>query len=78
MISEPIDFLGDDRWTMFSMVLVGVFVSIPFTAYVFLAGLNAIPQDVYEAAGSTAPGRGRSTGGSRCRCCARRSWWRAS
>jgi multiple sugar transport system permease protein len=50
VISQPIDFLGDDRWTMFSMVLVGVFVSIPFTAYVFLAGLNAIPQDVYEAA----------------------------
>ena len=32
------------------MVLVGVFVSIPFTAYVFVAGLNAIPTDVYEAA----------------------------
>ena len=32
------------------MILVGVFVSIPFTAYVFVAGLNAIPRDVYEAA----------------------------
>jgi multiple sugar transport system permease protein len=50
VISKPIDFLGDDRWTMPSMILVGVFVSIPFTAYVFLAGLNAIPDDVYEAA----------------------------
>jgi ABC-type sugar transport system permease subunit len=50
LISKPIDFLGDDRWTMISMVAVGVFVSIPFTAYVFLAGLNAIPTDVYEAA----------------------------
>jgi len=50
LISTPIDFLGDDRWTMPSMVLVGVFVSIPFTAYVFVAGLNAIPADVYEAA----------------------------
>ena len=50
VISTPIDFLGDDRWTMPSMVLVGVFVSIPFTAYVFVAGLNAIPTDVYEAA----------------------------
>jgi hypothetical protein len=45
-----IDFLGDDNWTMASMVAVGVFVSIPFTAYVFLAGLNNIPHDVYEAA----------------------------
>src|SRR5450759_700442 len=48
--SGPIDFLGDDRWTMASMILVGIFVSVPFTAYVFVAGLNAIPGDVYEAA----------------------------
>jgi ABC-type sugar transport system permease subunit len=50
LISKPIDFLGDDRWTMTSMIAVGVFVSIPFTAYVFLAGLNSIPSDVFEAA----------------------------
>jgi multiple sugar transport system permease protein len=50
LISDPIDFLGDDRFTMPSMIGVGVFVSIPFTAYVLLAGLNAIPEDVYEAA----------------------------
>jgi multiple sugar transport system permease protein len=48
--SGPIDFLGDDRWTMASMIMVGIFVSVPFTAYVFVAGLNAIPGDVYEAA----------------------------
>jgi ABC-type sugar transport system permease subunit len=50
LIGEPIDFLGDDRFTMPSMIGVGVFVSIPFTAYVLLAGLNAIPDDVFEAA----------------------------
>ncbi|RKS72610.1 multiple sugar transport system permease protein [Motilibacter peucedani] len=50
VISTPIDFLGSDSWIMPSMVLVGVFVSIPFTAFVFVAGLNAIPHDVYEAA----------------------------
>jgi multiple sugar transport system permease protein len=50
VIDTPIDFLGDDKWTMASMVAVGVFVSVPFTAYVFLAGLNGIPHDVYEAA----------------------------
>jgi ABC-type sugar transport system permease subunit len=49
IIGEPIDFLGDDNWTMPAMIFVGVFVSLPFTAYVFLAGLNAIPDDVYEA-----------------------------
>jgi ABC-type sugar transport system permease subunit len=50
LISEPVDFLGDDRFTMPSMIGVGVFVSIPFTAYVLLAGLNSVPDDVFEAA----------------------------
>jgi multiple sugar transport system permease protein len=50
VINDPVDFLGDDRFTMPSMIGVGVFVSIPFTAYVLLAGLNAIPHDVFEAA----------------------------
>ncbi len=50
VLDKPIDFLGEDKWVMPAMVLVGVFVSIPFTAYVFLAGLNAIPNDVFEAA----------------------------
>lgn len=50
VIATPIDFLGDQRFTMASMIGVGVFVSIPFTAFVFVAGLNAIPTDVHEAA----------------------------
>jgi multiple sugar transport system permease protein len=50
LISSPIDFLGNDSLTMASMVAVGVFVSIPFTTYTFIAGLNAIPGDVFEAA----------------------------
>ncbi|GAA0226115.1 sugar ABC transporter permease [Cryptosporangium japonicum] len=50
VIDEPIDWLGNDTWTMPSMILVGVLVSIPFTAYVLLAGLNSIPDDVHEAA----------------------------
>lgn len=50
LIPGPIDWLGDDRFTMASMVFVGVFVSIPFTVFVFLAGLSAIPDDVNEAA----------------------------
>jgi ABC-type sugar transport system permease subunit len=49
LTSAPIDFLGNDSWTMFSMVVVGIFVSLPFTIFVFIAGLNAIPTDVMEA-----------------------------
>lgn len=50
LIDTPIDFLGDDRFTLASMVVVGVFVSLPFTIFVIIAGLNAIPDDVMEAA----------------------------
>lgn len=50
VISESIDFLGNDSWTLASMILVGVFVSLPFTTFVFVAGLNAIPDDLLEAA----------------------------
>ncbi|MCU1584914.1 MAG: Carbohydrate transporter rane protein 1, family [Microbacteriaceae bacterium] len=50
IIQKPIDWLGDNHFTMASMVAVGVFVSVPFTAYLLVAGLNAIPADVYEAA----------------------------
>lgn len=50
VIDQPIDWLGNDSTVMPAMVVVGVFVSIPFTTYVFLAGLQSIPSDLYEAA----------------------------
>ena len=50
VIAEPVDWLGNDATVMGAMIAVGVFVSLPFTSYVFLAGLQAIPGDVYEAA----------------------------
>ena len=48
--SGPVDWLGDDATVMGAMIAVGIFVSLPFTTYVLLAGLQAIPGDVYEAA----------------------------
>ena len=50
VITAPIDWLGDDGTVMGAMVAVGIFVSLPFTTYVVLAGLASIPGDVYEAA----------------------------
>lgn len=50
LIDRPVDWLGDDSTVMGAMIAVGIFVSLPFTTYVFLAGLQAIPGDVYEAA----------------------------
>jgi multiple sugar transport system permease protein len=50
VLGHPVDWLGDDRTILGAMIVVGVFVSLPFTTYVLLAGLQAIPGDVYEAA----------------------------
>ena len=50
IVARPVDWLGDDRAVMSAMIAVGIFVSLPFTTYVLLAGLQSIPGDVYEAA----------------------------
>ena len=39
-----------------------MFVSVPFTTYALLAGLQTIPERLYEAAASTAPTTGGRTG----------------
>ena len=50
LLAAPVDWLGDDATVMGAMISVGVFVSLPFTTYVLLAGLQTIPGEVYEAA----------------------------
>jgi multiple sugar transport system permease protein len=50
VIAGPVDWLGDDSTVLGAMIAVGIFVSLPFTTYVVLAGLQAIPGEVYEAA----------------------------
>lgn len=50
LIKEPIDWLGDPKISFLWLIGVAVFVSIPFTTYVLLAGLQSIPQEVLEAA----------------------------
>ncbi|GAA3114326.1 sugar ABC transporter permease [Planomonospora alba] len=44
------DPLGSAGSAMPWLIFVAVFVSLPFTTYALLAGLSAIPSDVYEAA----------------------------
>jgi len=50
VLDGPLDWLGQDSTVMGAMIAVGVFVSLPFTTYVLLAGLQAISSEVYEAA----------------------------
>src|SRR5207237_7651047 len=50
VLPRPVDWLGEDATVMGAMIAVGIFVSLPFTTYVLLAGLASIPGEVYEAA----------------------------
>jgi len=50
LIDKPRDWLGDASTSFYAMVLVGIIVSLPFTTYVILAGLQGIPRELREAA----------------------------
>jgi multiple sugar transport system permease protein len=53
------DWLGRP-WSAFVwMMVVAIFVSLPFSTYALLAGLQTIPTDVYEAARVDGAGRWR-------------------
>lgn len=50
VIDQPVNWLAHPHQAMLWMMWVAVFVSLPFTSFVILAGLQTIPGDVYEAA----------------------------
>lgn len=50
LIDAPRDWLGEPGLAWLWLMWVGVFVSVPFTTYVILAGLQTIPGEIYEAA----------------------------
>lgn len=51
LITEPVDWVNNPGSSFYVLMAVAVFVSIPFTTYVLLAGLQSIPNDIIEAAG---------------------------
>ena len=46
----PIDWLGDPRWAMPAIILLSVWKNFGYNMLVFLAGLQSIPEELYEAA----------------------------
>jgi multiple sugar transport system permease protein len=50
MGSNQADWLGHPGWALFWMMVVAIFVSLPFTTYALLSGLQTIPTELYEAA----------------------------
>jgi multiple sugar transport system permease protein len=50
LIHSAVSWTGDASHSKPWLIAVGVFVSVPFTTYTLLAGLQTIPGEVYEAA----------------------------
>jgi multiple sugar transport system permease protein len=48
--SDAADWLGTPGSAFAWMIVVAIYVSVPFSTYALLAGLQGIPADVYEAA----------------------------
>ena len=47
---DPIDWLGDPDWAMPTIILFAVWKNFGYNMIILLAGLQAIPRDLYEAA----------------------------
>ncbi|OOG38922.1 sugar ABC transporter permease [Rhodanobacter sp. C05] len=47
---HPVDWLGDPHWAMPTIILFAVWKNFGYNMIIFLAGLQAIPLDLYEAA----------------------------
>jgi multiple sugar transport system permease protein len=46
----PVDWLGDPVWAMPAIILMAVWKNFGFNMLVFLAGLQSVPERLYEAA----------------------------
>jgi len=46
----PVDWLGDPRWAMPSIILMAVWKNFGYNMLIFIAGLQSIPDELYDAA----------------------------
>jgi len=49
LIHDQVQFLGSQTQSFAWLIVVAIFVSVPFTTYVILAGLTTIGEDILEA-----------------------------
>jgi multiple sugar transport system permease protein len=54
---HPVDWLGDPHWAMPAIVLLSVWKNFGYNMIILLAGLQAIPAELYEAAQLDGAGR---------------------
>ena len=54
---DPVDWLGDPNWAMPAIVIFAVWKNFGYNMVILLAGLQTIPEDLYEAAQIDGAGR---------------------
>ena len=69
-LQPPVDWLGDTRTALPAIMAQNIWSTSGFFMIVFLAGLQDIPESLYEAARVDGRPVGSSSGTSRCRACA--------
>ncbi len=47
---HPVDWLGDPHWAMFAIIVMAVWKNFGYNMLIFVAGLQSIPDELYEAA----------------------------
>jgi multiple sugar transport system permease protein len=47
---DPVDWLGDPHWSMPAIILFAVWKNFGYNMIIFLAALQSVPDDLYEAA----------------------------
>lgn len=47
---DPVDWLGDPHWSMPTIILLAVWKNFGYNMVILLAGLQAIPRELYESA----------------------------
>ena len=56
---EPVDWLGDPQWAMPAIILLAVWKNFGYNMLIFVAGLQTIPENQYEAAAIDGAGAGQ-------------------
>ncbi len=60
VINGPINFLGDGKYAMFTVILISIWKDGGIYMIYWLAGLQSVPKDVYEAATIDGAGKTRT------------------
>ena len=47
---KPIDWLGSPHWAMFAIIVMAVWKNFGYNMLIFVAGLQSVPEELYEAA----------------------------